>query len=143
MKLLKEGLDVTLDDGRVIKATDVLKPSVKGKKVIILGDTSNPSSLTDISMDCDALVHEATYDASLEEKAIEGGHSTSKMAGRFAKNIRCKKLIINHFSKRYFESFANRSDNESQITVDNLVQEARLECTCEVVAADDFMVVNV
>jgi len=91
MKLLKEGKDVTLANGNVIKATDVLLPPVIGKKVVILGDTSDGSSVLNLGRECDLLVHEATYDATLEEKAIEGGHSTSKMAGRFAKEIKCKK----------------------------------------------------
>jgi len=52
----------------------------------------------------------------LEEKAIEGGHSTSVMAGRFASVLRAKKLILTHFSMRYTTA------GEDEIGVDALVK---------------------
>jgi len=95
-------------------------------------------------MDCDLLVHEATYDENMEEKAMDGGHSTSIMAGRFAKLVRAKKMVLNHFSKRYFEGWSERDgEGEKQKTVEDLVNEAKRECECEVIGAEDFMVVNI
>ena len=74
-------------------------------------------------MGCDVVIHETTYHAELKEKAIAGGHSTSQMAGEFAARIKAKKLIITHFSQRY--STATAPD---EVTVDDLVKEAKHEC---------------
>jgi len=133
--VLKSGQDLTLANGTVIKAVDVIGPSKKGKKVILLGDTSDSSSLIDIGQDCDLIVHEATYDSSKEAKAIEGGHSTSAMAGRYAKQLKAKKLILTHFSMRYTTSKEGSSEGSSKdgeekdLTVNDLVKEAQAECT--------------
>lgn len=132
---LKMGKDVQLANGSVIKAADVLGPTRKGKKVVLLGDTSDASSLAEASEECDVIVHEATYDASLERKAIEGGHSTSTMAGRFAHQIRAKKLILTHFSMRYTTADASAGE----LTTLDLVKEAQVECPdTAVIAAEDF-----
>ncbi|KAL6079318.1 Ribonuclease BN [Balamuthia mandrillaris] len=146
MGLLKAGKDVTLSDGRVIKASDVIGPTRKGKKVVLLGDTSDASSVLEAGQGCDLLVHEATYDASLREKAVEGGHSTSQMAGRFAKELAAKKLILTHFSMRYTSSEGSQPQHQEKdaeeekeeggpLTVEQLCEEARAECPETLVVA--------
>lgn len=81
---------------------------------------------------------QATYDGSLTQKAIEGGHSTSKMAGQFANVIGAKKLILTHFSMRYTTA------NEHELTVNDLLTEAQSECPeTAVLAADDFSVFDI
>jgi ribonuclease Z len=63
-------------------------------------------------MDADVVVHEATNsylagidrDTNLREvtrDTVVHGHSTPYIAGDFAKRVRAKKLILNHFSARY------------------------------------------
>jgi len=139
MKLLKEGKDVVLDNGNIILASDVLLPSVPGKKVVALGDTSDSSSILENGTGCSVIVHESTYDDSLRQKAIDGGHSTAKMAGEFANQIQAKKLILTHFSKRYFEGELAEEKN-----VNDLRNEAALECpSTEVIIAEDFSVVEI
>lgn len=73
---LSKGEDVTLPDGTVVRSADLIGETRKGRKFVFLGDTSDSNSMLEEAKDCDVIVHEATYDASLEEKAIEGGHST-------------------------------------------------------------------
>jgi len=138
MGLLKAGKDVTLADGSVIKASDVLGVPQKGRKAVMLGDTCDSSSLMEAAMHCDVLVHEATYDATLEGKAIEGGHSTSAMAGKFAQTLNAKKMILTHFSMRYTTA------KEGELGVDDLLKEAQNECPhTTVLAADDFAVFDI
>lgn len=138
MGLLKAGKDVTLGDGTVIKAADLLSPPRKGKKVVLLGDTSDSTSLAEAARGCDLIVHEATFDSTLEQKAVEGGHSTSSMAGRFAHSIQAKKLVLTHFSMRYTTA------GEGELGVAELQQEAQKECPQTIVhCAEDFSVFDI
>jgi len=93
-------------------------PHKISRKVVILGDTSNPSTITPLALDADLLVHEAT-DASIltsvdakakahkrtpefvEAQAKRRGHSTPSMAGVFAKSIRARQLVLNHIGARF------------------------------------------
>lgn len=130
---LSQGKDITLPNGTLIKAVDVTGETRKGKKFIFLGDTSNSDSMIEKGQDCDVVVHEATYDGTLEQKAVEGGHSTSVMAGKFASKLNAKKLILTHFSMRY------QNPEEGQPSIKDLVKEAQLECSkTEVDAAEDM-----
>lgn len=49
----------------------------------------------------DVLVHEATFTDNQELKAAKAGHSTARMAGRFAERLGCKSLILVRASARY------------------------------------------
>jgi ribonuclease Z len=104
-----------LPDGYVLQPPAIIPNSAR--KIAILGDTSDPYRLKDLAIDADVLVHESTnaYISSSNEgreitnaderkriraRAIANGHSTAEMAGEFAKAIRAKKLIMNHFSAK-------------------------------------------
>lgn len=84
-----------------------------GRKLVILGDTSDASAIIPLAQDASLLVHEATNawlppalekrarlttPAEVREKAISRGHSTPDMAGEFARAIRARRLFLNHFS---------------------------------------------
>ncbi|RPA95322.1 Metallo-hydrolase/oxidoreductase [Choiromyces venosus 120613-1] len=126
----KLGLDLTLSlpDGTVLTRP----PVVRGRKIVVLGDTSDPSLIAPLAEGADVLVHEATnahlpgidpstkkvdtYEA-VEERAKSRGHSTPDMAGRFAKRlglggdeVREGLLVLNHFSSRYKDDEADGAD---------------------------------
>lgn len=90
---LKRGNSVTLDDGTIVNPEDVVGDKVKGKKLVVLGDTCQTTEIEEMSLNCDILIHEATMENSLEEKAIEYGHSTPEMAARFADKIKVRNLF--------------------------------------------------
>ena len=89
------------------------------RKLVILGDTSDPSKITEMAQDASILVHEATNaympngllkktgphtcEAAIRPKAISRGHSTATMAGEFARAIGARRLVLNHFSARYVD----------------------------------------
>lgn len=98
---LKEGRTVTLEDGRIIHGKDYLESIRKGKKIAILGDTIPCQASIDLAKDVDLLIHEATQEQALEEKALERGHSTTVHAATIAKQAHARRLIITHISPRY------------------------------------------
>jgi ribonuclease Z len=87
-------------------------PPRPGRKIVILGDTSDPSKLIPLSQNANVVIHEATNAyipeldtglsyASVQERTISRGHSTPQMAGKFATACSAKVLLLNHFSARY------------------------------------------
>lgn len=125
---------LTLANGIVISRADCLKPSFPGRKIVILGDTHTCSTeLRHAAKGADVFVHEATFDSKSTEVALRSKHSTTHMAAECAIAAEVKQLIITHFSARY-------SDSGSEITVDNLLAEAREHAAgaVPILAAKDF-----
>ncbi|KAF4659641.1 Zinc phosphodiesterase ELAC protein 1 [Perkinsus chesapeaki] len=135
---LKEGRDVTLTDGTVIRAVHVLGKTTKGRTIAVLQDTCDSSEALPYLNQPDLLIHECTYHDKMREKAIEFGHSTAAMAGEFASLCGAKVLALTHFSPRYNDPDPNAVDSPS---VSDLRDEAgtRAGPATEVFAAEDFM----
>ena len=66
---LKQGETVTLEDGRVINGQDYLAAPQPGKKLAIFGDTAPCPAALLLAQGVDLMVHEATLEAAMEEKA--------------------------------------------------------------------------
>ncbi|MWL74168.1 ribonuclease Z, partial [Escherichia coli] len=49
----------------------------------------------------DLLVHEATLETAMEEKANSRGHSSTRQAAQLARQAGVKKLMVTHVSSRY------------------------------------------
>lgn len=103
---LKNGETVTLDDGRVIDGRDYLGPAIPGKTLAIFGDTAPTPAALLLAQNADVLVHEATLEAAMAEKANSRGHSTSQQTAELAREAGVKRLIITHLSSRYGEQGA-------------------------------------
>lgn len=101
---LKQGETVTLDDGRVINGQDFLAPAEPGKKLAIFGDTAPCPSALELARDVDLMVHEATLEQAMEEKANGRGHSSSRQAAQLALEAGARRLVITHLSSRYDET---------------------------------------
>jgi ribonuclease Z len=112
MTRLQQGESVELPDGTVLHGP-ACRP---GRKIVILGDTYDPSPIATLAANADILVHEATNAhlpdldphtktgdtfETVETRTKSRGHSTPQMAGAFAKFIGARKLVLNHFSARY------------------------------------------
>lgn len=65
---LKQGKQITLEDGRIIKGWDYLATATRGKTLAIFGDTAPCSASLSLAHGVDVMVHEATLEAALEQK---------------------------------------------------------------------------
>ncbi|HFI0306235.1 ribonuclease Z [Streptococcus suis] len=98
---IKNGENVTLEDGREIIASDYLSPPRPGKVVTILGDTRKCHTSVRLAVNADVLVHEATYGKGDEKMARRHGHSTNMEAAEVAREAGAKRLLLNHISPRF------------------------------------------
>jgi len=101
LKELKEGKDIILEDGRLVRSEDVTTEPISGFTIAILGDTRYCQNSVELSRNADIVVHEATFDAGTEELAKPYGHSTILQAAAVAKEAGAKTLIANHISARF------------------------------------------
>ena len=125
---LQSGSSVTVE-GRVISPDMVMGEPRPGLKVAFSGDTRPSEHFMESVLGCDLLVHEATADVSLQEKAKEFGHSTARDAATIASLAGVKTLYLNHFSGRYED-------------VGLLIDEAR-NIFPNTYASEDLMIVHV
>jgi ribonuclease Z len=131
---LKRGERVTLDDGREFDGSDFCGPDLKGRVVVYCTDTTYCRSAVELARDSDLLIHEATFAQVDEGLAVRSTHSTAAMAARVASEANARRLLITHFSPRYFPG------NETE--PEDLLREARAVFP-ETEMARDFLSVDV
>ena len=98
---LQKGNAITLEDGRMIQPEMVLGPPRPGRIVVISGDTKPIDSMVSFAEHADVLIHEATFDDSLQDRANDYGHSTAKQAAEIAAKASVDHLVLTHVSPRY------------------------------------------
>jgi ribonuclease Z len=98
---LQQGLSVMLPNGKKIEPEMVLGPPRSGRKIVYSGDTGQSENLVKLADNADLLIHEATFEDDLTERAVEDGHSTPSMAAETAKKAGVKRLVLTHISARY------------------------------------------
>ncbi len=101
---LKAGEPVELTDGRVIHPSCVVGPKIPGRSFAYCTDTRFTRNAVELAHEATLLLHDATFTAELNEKAIEAGHSTSEDAARVAREANVKQLVISHISARHKEA---------------------------------------
>jgi len=100
-KRLQNGEDVALEEGRVVRPYEVVDPPRRGRKLVYSGDTRPNGALVEMAEGADVLIHEATFDDSLMERADEDGHSTAGQAAEIALKAGAEVLVLTHISSRY------------------------------------------
>jgi ribonuclease Z len=98
---LQHGEKVKTPKGKLVKPEQVVDAPRPGRKIAYSGDTRPTTNLLLLAEGADLLIHEATFENELEEKAIEDGHSTPAQAARIAKKAKVKRLVLTHVSSRY------------------------------------------
>ncbi len=100
---LVKGETVTLKDGSIIQPDMVLGETIRGAKLVHIGDTSRTDNVIEFVRDADALVIEATFLNENVEEARAFGHITAREAATLALENGVKTLLLTHVSRRYRE----------------------------------------
>ena len=98
---IKNGKDITLQDGRVIENHLLTFDPEKPKSYAFCSDTKYEEKIIPYIKDCTVLYHESTFLESEVEKGAITMHSTAKEAARIALKANVEQLILGHFSTRY------------------------------------------
>jgi ribonuclease Z len=101
---LQQGDKIKLQNGRVISPEEVMGSPRKGRKIVYTGDTRPFKGFAKFAAGADLVIHEATFDDTLSEKAEVDGHSTPGQAAQQAKKAKAKKLVLTHISARYADA---------------------------------------
>lgn len=97
---LQAGNPVKVGD-KIIRPEQVLGDERKGRQIVYSGDTRPCTSMVDFARGVDVLIHEATFQEALIERAVETCHSTAQDAAKIAKDAGVDNLILTHISTRY------------------------------------------
>ncbi|EJD04634.1 uncharacterized protein FOMMEDRAFT_107442 [Fomitiporia mediterranea MF3/22] len=144
--------------GYVFRETNHLE-----RKIVVLGDTCDPSAITDLAQNAALLVHEATdahipvsidrsfrgdkkTPAFVRQKIVSKGHSTPGMAGAFAKMINAERLVLNHFSGKFPAPNPYRPDPRRRLVMNEIERQANEawgEENKKAIASYDFMRVDI
>jgi len=98
---IKNGKDITLDDGRLIENYRLTFDPIPPKNYAFCSDTAYDESVLPLLNDVDVLYHESTFLESEENLAKKTLHSTAKEAATIALKANVKQLILGHYSTRY------------------------------------------
>jgi ribonuclease Z len=98
---LQQGSPVKLPDGTIVEPETVLGHPRSGRKIVYTGDTGQSENVVLLAENADLLIHEATFDDELTERAEKDKHSTPSMAAETAKKAGVKRLVLTHISARY------------------------------------------
>lgn len=102
---IKNGKDITLDDGTLVKNEKLSFDPMPTKSYAFCSDTVYEESIIPIIQDVDVLYHESTFLQKEEALAEKTMHSTAKQAATIALKANVKQLVLGHYSTRY-ESIA-------------------------------------
>ncbi|MCK5536188.1 MAG: ribonuclease Z [Bacteroidales bacterium] len=100
---LKSGNNVEREDGTVLDYNDFTNSPSKARSYAYCSDTQYYNKIADYVKDVDLLYHEATYmdiDKALAKKTM---HSTASDAAKIASKANANKLILGHYSGRYYD----------------------------------------
>ncbi len=95
------GRPITLSDGSVVAASEVVGEARPGRSITICTDTAPCPMAVQLARGTDVLVHEATFEPADRRHARRTLHSTSQDAARAAREAGARHLFLSHISSRY------------------------------------------
>ena len=110
---LKQGFDVENKDGKLIKNETVTKTGAKPKSYAFCSDTAYNEAIVPVIKEVDVLYHEATFLEKNKKLALPTKHSTAIQAAEIANRAHVGTLILGHYSTRYNDLEAFRTEAQT------------------------------
>jgi ribonuclease Z len=100
---LKAGNNVEREDGSVLKYEECTTEAPKARSYAYCSDTQFDGQVAEYVKNVDLLYHESTFLEEDKALAKQTMHSTASDAGKIAAQAKAGKLILGHYSSRYFD----------------------------------------
>lgn len=98
---LQRGEEVVLEDGKIIRPSDVMGEKRSGRKFSFVTDTLYLPSIAREVQGSDLLICEGMFADDCEDQAKEKKHMTSRQAGTIARDADARRMAMIHYSPRY------------------------------------------
>ncbi len=98
---LQRGDEITLEDGKIIKPSDVMGEKRSGRKFSFVTDTLYLPSISQEVRGSDLLICEGMFSDDCADQAKEKKHMTSRQAATIARDSNSKRMAMIHYSPRY------------------------------------------
>lgn len=98
---LQKGEEISLDDGRIVKPSDVMGEKRSGRKFSFVTDTKYLPSISKEVMGSDLLICEGMFADDCEAQAKEKKHMTSRQSATIARDSNSSRMAMIHYSPRY------------------------------------------
>ena len=98
---LQRGEEITLEDGKIIKPSDVMGEKRSGRKFSFVTDTLYLPSISQEVRGSDLLICEGMISDDCADQAKEKKHMTSRQAATIARDSNSKRMAMIHYSPRY------------------------------------------
>jgi ribonuclease Z len=112
---IKQGSDYITADGECIVNHLLTTASEPAIRYAYCSDTAYSEKIIPMIAGVDLLYHEATFAESEKLRAKETMHSTAAQAATIASGAGVKKLLLGHFSARYYNNLQILSDEAREI----------------------------
>jgi ribonuclease Z len=110
---LHRGEDVRLEDGTVVRSSEIVGLARPGRTLVYSGDTRPCAATERAARGADLLIHEATFSEEEAARARDTRHSTAREAATVAERAGVRRLVLTHFSARHSEQ-AHRLVREAE-----------------------------
>jgi len=115
---LQKGINVTLEDGRLLRSHDYTQIPRVARRLIVAGDNDDPTLLAGACKGSHVLIHEATYTQDVADRVGPWPkHSSAEQVARFAQQAQLPNLVLTHFSSRY-QSTPGGTPNINQLAAE-------------------------
>ncbi|MCK8479933.1 ribonuclease Z [Psychroserpens algicola] len=123
---LKQGANVPDNKGNIIDNASVTLDPKPPKSYAFCSDTAYNEAMIPIIKDVDVLYHESTFIDKHENLALPTKHSTAKQAATIAMKANVKQLILGHYSTRYDDLTAFKTEAEMIFKPVNLAKDGKV-----------------